>query len=94
MFDQLPVHALYQQEPALAQFWRTPTGCDFVHAARLFGLAYASPTTVEEISSAARVALRTNSATLLHIRVGSDSARSVRERVLARLAASLAGALP
>jgi len=94
IFDQLPVHALYQQEPALAQFWRTPTGCDFVHAARLFGLAYASPTTVEEISSAARVALRTNSPTLLHIRVGSDSARSVRERVLARLAASLAGALP
>jgi len=93
IFDQLPVQALYQQEPALAQFWQTPTGCEFVHAARLFGLTYCVPTTLEEITGAAGSALRTNTATLLHIRVGPDSARCVGERVRARLAAALAGAL-
>jgi hypothetical protein len=38
--------------------------------------------------TAAREALQRNAATLLHVRVGCDSARSVRERVHARLAAS------
>jgi 2-succinyl-5-enolpyruvyl-6-hydroxy-3-cyclohexene-1-carboxylate synthase len=93
IFDQLPVRALYREEARFAHYWQTPTGCDFAHAAQLFGLAYAAPATVAEISSAVGLALRSNSATLLHLRVGSDSARCVRERVLARLAASLAGAL-
>jgi 2-succinyl-5-enolpyruvyl-6-hydroxy-3-cyclohexene-1-carboxylate synthase len=88
IFDQLPVHALYAAEPGLAQFWRTSPGCDFEHAARLFGLHYSSPSDEAELSTATREALQRNSATLLHVRVGPDSARAVRERVLARLAAS------
>jgi 2-succinyl-5-enolpyruvyl-6-hydroxy-3-cyclohexene-1-carboxylate synthase len=93
IFDQLPVHALYRGDSRLAPFWQSPPGCEFMQVARAFGLSYASPTTVAEISSAARAALRTHSATLLQVRVGPDSARCVHERVLARLAAALAVAV-
>jgi 2-succinyl-5-enolpyruvyl-6-hydroxy-3-cyclohexene-1-carboxylate synthase len=88
IFDQLPVHDLYATEPELAHFWRTSPGCDFAHAARAFGLHYTSPTTQAELGAATQAALQRNSATLLHVRVGPDSARCVRERVLARLAGS------
>jgi len=57
------------------------------HAAALFGLHYSAPTTETELCTAAREALHRNSATLLHVRVGRDSARMVRERVRTRLAA-------
>jgi 2-succinyl-5-enolpyruvyl-6-hydroxy-3-cyclohexene-1-carboxylate synthase len=88
IFDQLPVHALYEDDAGLAQFWLTAPGCDLSYAARLFGLRYASPASDPELSAATRDALQMNSATLLHVRVGPESARTVRERVLARLAAS------
>jgi 2-succinyl-5-enolpyruvyl-6-hydroxy-3-cyclohexene-1-carboxylate synthase len=87
IFDQLPVHGLYGAEPGLAQFWRTSPGCDLRHAAHLFGLHYSSPTSEAELSTQTHDALQRNSATLLHVRVGPDSARTVRERVFARLAA-------
>jgi 2-succinyl-5-enolpyruvyl-6-hydroxy-3-cyclohexene-1-carboxylate synthase len=90
IFDQLPVHDLYSAEAGLAYFWRTSPACDLRHAATLFGLRYSSPTTEVELSRATEEALQTNSATLLQVRVGSDSARAVRERVLAGLAASYA----
>jgi 2-succinyl-5-enolpyruvyl-6-hydroxy-3-cyclohexene-1-carboxylate synthase len=73
--------------PRGANFWRTPPGCDFRHAAGLFGLQYAAPATTAELASAIRAALVTHGATLLHVRVGADSARAVRARVLSRLAA-------
>jgi 2-succinyl-5-enolpyruvyl-6-hydroxy-3-cyclohexene-1-carboxylate synthase len=92
IFDQLPVHDLYEAEPDACIFWRTPPGCDFKSAAQLFGLQYASPTSEAELASATREAFQRNSATLLHVRVGPDSARRVRERVLARLAARCAEA--
>jgi len=56
-------------------------------------LQYASPATEAELSTATREAIQRNSATLLHVRVGPDSARAVRERVLARLADSNAEAV-
>ena len=87
IFDQLPVHALYETEPGLARFWRTSPEFDLRHAAALFGLHYSAPTTETELCTAAREALHRNSATLLHVRVGRDSARMVRERVRTRLAA-------
>jgi 2-succinyl-5-enolpyruvyl-6-hydroxy-3-cyclohexene-1-carboxylate synthase len=89
-FDQLPVHDLYAAHEALAQFWRTPPAGDLAHAALLFGLRYCSPTTRQELLAATQAALRTNAATLLHVRVGPDSARAVRRRVLRGLAAALA----
>jgi 2-succinyl-5-enolpyruvyl-6-hydroxy-3-cyclohexene-1-carboxylate synthase len=87
IFDQLPVRDLYGSEPVVARFWHTSPACDFEHAARLFGLPYAAPAGAEALAAATHEALRRNSATLLHVRVGPDSARTVRERVLARLAA-------
>jgi len=91
IFDQLPVHELYAAEAGLAHFWHTSPGCDLEYAARLFGLKYASPTTEAALSAATREALQTHSVTLLHVRVGPDSARTVRARVLARLAAADTG---
>jgi 2-succinyl-5-enolpyruvyl-6-hydroxy-3-cyclohexene-1-carboxylate synthase len=90
IFDQLPVHDLYQADPDAARFWLTPSGCDFRYAACLFGLQYSSPSSEAELSRAAREAFQRNSATLLHVRIGPDSARTVRERVLVRLAATYA----
>jgi 2-succinyl-5-enolpyruvyl-6-hydroxy-3-cyclohexene-1-carboxylate synthase len=85
IFDQLPVRNLYDADSGLAQFWRTPPGCDLRQAARLFGLRYIAPTTIAELAFAARDAFDTDAATLLHVRVGADSARLVRDRVQARL---------
>ncbi len=90
LFDQLPVHDLYAAEADLAHFWRTPPACELAQAARLFGLRYSSAATQDELSIVTREALHTNSATLLHVRVGPESARNVRRRVLAALAASFA----
>jgi 2-succinyl-5-enolpyruvyl-6-hydroxy-3-cyclohexene-1-carboxylate synthase len=92
IFDQLPVHDLYSAAAGCADFWRTAPACDLQQAAGMFGLHYSSPTTEAELSAAARKALHTNSATLLHVRVGPDSARAVRERVLAGLAESFSEA--
>jgi len=92
LFDQLPVHDLYEAEADLAHYWRTPPACDLEQAARMFGLRYASVGTQVELSSATRQALHTNSATLLNVRVGPDSVLNVRRRVLAGLAASFAEA--
>jgi 2-succinyl-5-enolpyruvyl-6-hydroxy-3-cyclohexene-1-carboxylate synthase len=92
LFDQLPVHGLYEAEPDLAHFWRTPPACDLGQAARAFGLRYSSPATQVELSIATQEALHRNSATLLHVRVGPDSALNVRRRVLAGLAAAFAEA--
>jgi 2-succinyl-5-enolpyruvyl-6-hydroxy-3-cyclohexene-1-carboxylate synthase len=86
IFDQLPVHALYRDQPALAPFWRTAPACELEHAARLFALQYSAPGSAAELSNAVRMGLRTNATTLLHLRVAPDSARSDRERLLSRLA--------
>jgi 2-succinyl-5-enolpyruvyl-6-hydroxy-3-cyclohexene-1-carboxylate synthase len=90
IFDQLPVRELYATEPATQRFWRTEPGGDLAHAAPLFGIRYAAATTLDELSAATEDALQTNGVTLLHARVTPDSARVVRERVLARLAAAAA----
>jgi 2-succinyl-5-enolpyruvyl-6-hydroxy-3-cyclohexene-1-carboxylate synthase len=86
IFDQLPVRDLHQSEPAVERFWRTSPRCDLAHAAQLFGIRYAAATTLEGLSAATADALKTNAVTLLHVQVIPDSARTVRERVLARLA--------
>jgi len=92
IFDQLPVRDLYQSEPAVERFWRTSPGCDLAHAAQLFGIRYAAASTLAALSAATADALTGNAATLLHVQVTPDSARTVRERVLARLASSAAQA--
>lgn len=86
IFDQLPVHQLYREQPALARFWRTAPAYELAHAAQLFGLQYRAPATVTELAHAVHVGLRANATTLLHMRVDPDSARRDRERLLARLA--------
>jgi 2-succinyl-5-enolpyruvyl-6-hydroxy-3-cyclohexene-1-carboxylate synthase len=93
IFDQLPVQALYGSDPEAAKLWLTPTDGElFSHAAALFGLSYEAPTTPEEIRAATARGLGKSSQrpTLLHLRVGPDSAASMRQRILAVLAADLA----
>ncbi len=88
IFDQLPVHALYAADRSVREFWHTPPCCELRNAADLFGLPYASPGSEAELAIATREALRTKGVTLLHVRVGPDSARRVRERALAGLSSS------
>jgi 2-succinyl-5-enolpyruvyl-6-hydroxy-3-cyclohexene-1-carboxylate synthase len=92
IFDQLPVRELYAgDDQGHAHFWVTPGGLDLAHAAALFGMAYAAPTTLEALASATTEALQRPGTTLLQIRVAPDSAREVRERVLLRLATESTG---
>ncbi len=91
IFDQLPVQKLYASEPDAARLWLTPPGRDWSHAAALFGLSYAAPTTAEAIRDATTLALTHSQPTLLHLRVGPNSAAQMRQRVLGALATALGG---
>lgn len=91
IFDQLPVRRLYDAEPGLAEFWRTPQRRDFSKLAALFDLRYLAPTTSLEIQAATTAALAGPGATLLHLRVGPESALRVRQRALLALASRTAG---
>jgi 2-succinyl-5-enolpyruvyl-6-hydroxy-3-cyclohexene-1-carboxylate synthase len=88
IFDQLPVHELLMTESRAEQFWRTSPRCDLEAIARSFGIRYAAAQSCSELATALARALREESLTLLHARVSPDSARSVHDRVLARLALS------
>jgi 2-succinyl-5-enolpyruvyl-6-hydroxy-3-cyclohexene-1-carboxylate synthase len=85
IFDQLPVQKLYDGNPEFARFWLTPDECDLAHAARSFGLGYTKVATESELLKATTEALRVDSATLLQVKIGPESARTVRERALANL---------
>jgi 2-succinyl-5-enolpyruvyl-6-hydroxy-3-cyclohexene-1-carboxylate synthase len=87
IFDQLPVETLYGAEPEAAKLWLTPPGRELRHAAALFDLRYEAPTSLDGIATATAHALSRNTATLLHLRVGPNSAALLRKRVLAALAA-------
>ncbi len=90
IFDQLPVRELYADDHRAAHFWHTPPELDLAHAAHLFAIAYAAPTTLADLATAVTEAWGRHAATLLQVRVAPDSAREVRERVLSRLAADFA----
>jgi 2-succinyl-5-enolpyruvyl-6-hydroxy-3-cyclohexene-1-carboxylate synthase len=92
IFDQLPVQKLYAADPDAAELWLTPPGRELAHAAALFGLAYAAPTTPDAIRAATALGLRQSQPTLLHLRVGPNSAAELRQRVLQSLTAALSEA--
>jgi len=87
IFDQLPVEKLYGAEPDAAKLSLTPPERDLTHVAALFGLHYEAPSTPAAIRAATARALSQSSATLLHLRVGPDSAAQLRKSVLASLSA-------
>jgi len=86
IFDQLPVEKLYRAEPEAARLWLTPPERELSHAAALFGLRYRAPTTPADVTAATAEALTQLQPTLLHLRVGPNSAAELRRRVLASLA--------
>ena len=90
IFDQLPVRSLYEPEPAAAALWLTPPPRELSHAAALFGLRYAAPTTPLAIAAATSAALGQNAVTLLHLRVAPSSAAEMQQRVLHALSVDLA----
>ena len=85
IFDQLPVQKLYEGQPELARFWLTPRECVLAHAARAFGLGYTEVATQSELLTATTEALGVNTATLVHVKIGWESARTVGERTRANL---------
>jgi len=89
IFDQLPVQKLYGSEPDAAKLWLTPPKRELSHAAALFGLTYDAPTTPQAIRTATARALTRSEPTLLHLRVGPDSAANMRQRILAALSSEL-----
>jgi 2-succinyl-5-enolpyruvyl-6-hydroxy-3-cyclohexene-1-carboxylate synthase len=89
IFDQLPAQKLYGSDPEAAKLWLTPPERELSHAAALFGLKYEAPKTVEAVRAATASALTRAEPSLLHLRVGADSARTMRARVLEALATDL-----
>jgi 2-succinyl-5-enolpyruvyl-6-hydroxy-3-cyclohexene-1-carboxylate synthase len=92
IFDQLPVERLYRAEPEAARLWLTPPERELSHAAALFGLRYEAPSTPAAVAAATARALSQTEPTLLHLRVGPDSALQLRQRVLTALSADPAEA--
>lgn len=85
IFDQLPVRELYAGDGRAQALWLTPPARELSHAAALFGLRHASPSTLLEIRSAVATGLNSAGVTLLQVRVVPDSARMLRQRVLSGL---------
>ncbi|RYZ07967.1 MAG: 2-succinyl-5-enolpyruvyl-6-hydroxy-3-cyclohexene-1-carboxylic-acid synthase [Myxococcales bacterium] len=89
IFDQLPVQKVYAADAALTELWLTPPNHELSHAAALFGLTYEAPTSLEAVRAVTRAALARGGPTLLHLRVGPNSAAEQRRRVLGALAAQV-----
>ena len=85
IFDHLPVAKLYAGRPERAELWLTPPRLGFEHAGPLFGLPYVSPRDAGELRRALRAAFEHPGATLVHVRVPLESARSVLQRISAEL---------
>jgi 2-succinyl-5-enolpyruvyl-6-hydroxy-3-cyclohexene-1-carboxylate synthase len=92
IFEQLPVEKLYAAEPSAAHLWLTPPAHELSHAAALFGLRYQAPATPDAVTAATAYALSHNQPTLLHLRVGPNSAAQLRQRVLVGLSGAVAEA--
>ncbi|MDF3065934.1 MAG: 2-succinyl-5-enolpyruvyl-6-hydroxy-3-cyclohexene-carboxylic-acid synthase [Polyangiaceae bacterium] len=90
IFDQLPVQRLYAEDARLSELWLTPPGRELSHAAALFGLTYDAPTSLEAVRAATSEAIARRGGTLLHLRVGANSAAEQRQRVVAALGAEQA----
>jgi 2-succinyl-5-enolpyruvyl-6-hydroxy-3-cyclohexene-1-carboxylate synthase len=85
IFDQLPVRHLLASGTEVEQFWRTSPRCDLGAIAQAFGIRYALVESSAGLATSIARALLENAATLLQVRVASDSARRVRERVIAQI---------
>lgn len=89
IFETLPVAKLWDGAPERAELWLTPPKLGFEHAAALFGLPYAAPSTASELSLALREALTRDGATLVHVRVPAHSARDAIAAVTAEIERSV-----
>jgi 2-succinyl-5-enolpyruvyl-6-hydroxy-3-cyclohexene-1-carboxylate synthase len=89
IFETLPVAKLWQGAPERAELWLTPPKLAFEHAAGLFGLPYAAPSSGAELSAALAEALARDGATLVHVRVPAHGARDAFARVSAEIERSV-----
>lgn len=74
IFEHLPAAARLAGEPERLDAWLTPHGLDLAHAARLFGLEHAAPTTPADLDEALEGALRRPGATVVEVRVPPGAA--------------------
>ncbi len=90
IFNMLPFAAQAAHDAARWQFWSTPPGVDFAHAAAAFGGRYAEASTESDVARHMAAALSTPGLTLLRLVVEPGSAerfaRELPQRVRARLA--------
>ncbi|MCA9218162.1 MAG: 2-succinyl-5-enolpyruvyl-6-hydroxy-3-cyclohexene-1-carboxylic-acid synthase [Planctomycetales bacterium] len=87
IFHFLPIA---EQTDKFEQFFGTPHGLSFSHAAKMFGIAYQSPLTLAEFETAYRTALDQSTSQIIEVRTNrSDNItlhreieRAVRDRVI------------
>lgn len=81
IFDHLPVARLYGEQSERAELWLTPPQLALEHAGPLFGIPYGAPRGLDELRAALHRAWDHPGATLLHVRVAQESARSTLQRL-------------
>lgn len=89
IFAELPVAPLLDARLDLAKFWLTPPEVELSHAAHLYRLPYACPTSRSSFESALVQALARPGVSLVHAIVPPSSARRLSETVISQFNATL-----
>lgn len=90
IFEQLPIAARTDLQAGALEFWTTPHGLGFEHAARLFHLPYAPIVSANDLVDALRSAYATSGCSVIEIRLEPGSARDDENRLTKRLQALMA----
>jgi 2-succinyl-5-enolpyruvyl-6-hydroxy-3-cyclohexene-1-carboxylate synthase len=79
IFHRLPIR---NYEPAFTDLFITPHGLTFEHAARLYGLSYAAPGSLAELTAALDKSLGTRAPTLIEIRTDGRHDQRLRSELM------------
>jgi 2-succinyl-5-enolpyruvyl-6-hydroxy-3-cyclohexene-1-carboxylate synthase len=69
IFHRLPIN---QFDPDFTDYFITPHGLDFSHAARLYGLDYCNPTSRDEFQNVLTASIRSQTSTLIEVKTDSQ----------------------
>jgi len=91
IFHRLPVRDF---EPEFTDYFLTPHGLDFAHAARLYGFDYTCVEHRDAFGAAFASALTTQKPSMIEVRTDAKADLAARSKFMVALQAALAAALP
>ncbi|MFH1277083.1 MAG: 2-succinyl-5-enolpyruvyl-6-hydroxy-3-cyclohexene-1-carboxylic-acid synthase [Candidatus Eisenbacteria bacterium] len=92
IFEQLPIAGSSEVEGGLLEFWTTPHGLDFSHAAALFGHGYRKVLTEADLREALAEAHRVKGCSIVEAVVPPSAAAEEHARLTRAVAEAIAGA--